>query len=355
MKLVRPIRVNDASLASSSVPEAAPAAYAGGTTYAIGNLASIATGTARDVYRSLQNANTGNAPASSPIWWVFVARTYATYAGGTTYALNDIVIDPVTHLTYQSLQAANTGRALAEPGSAWWIETGPTNRWAMFDERNATASEANRQMIWAVDVAGRADVIALLGIAGTTINITATVGATVVYNVDFDLNDYTGITDYWSYCFETRPYKRDLIVTNLPPYTGMRITVTLAGLSTVRVSNCLIGKARTLGGTNFGMRLGIDDFSKKAADDFGRPMLIPRDYARNGSFTLDVTGTSPAQCESKVDSLIQVLADYRATLVLWIGSTRYGASAIYGWYVSFEVEVQLANRAICTMSIKGIA
>lgn len=355
MKLVRPIRIDDTSLVSSSVPEAAPAAYAGGTSYALGSRVSIATGTARDVYESLQNANIGNAPASSPAWWSFVARTYVTYAAGTTYALNDIVIDPVTHLTYQSLQASNTGHALAELGSAWWLEIGPTNRWAMFDERNATATEASNKLVWAVDVVGRADVVALLGLTGTAVNITAKVGATELYNENFDLNDYTGISDYWAYCFEDRSYKRELIVTNLPPYSGMRITVTVTGGATVKVANCVIGKARILGDTAFGMRLGIDDFSKKGADDFGRAVLVKRDWARNGSFTLDVTGDSPAVCQSKVDSLIQVLADYRATLVLWIGSAHYGASAIYGWYASFDVEAQLARRAICTLSIKGIS
>ena len=355
MKLVRPIRIDDSVLASSSVPEVAPAAYNGATTYATGALVSVATGTARDVYRSLQNANTGNAPATSPLWWIFVARTYVTYAADVAYALNDIVIDPVTHLTYQSLQAANTGHALAEPGSAWWIETGPSNRWAMFDERNATATEANGQIVWAVDVAGRADVVALLGLVGVAVNITAMVGATEVYNQDFDLINYAGITDYWAYCFEARTYKRDLIATNLPPYSGMQITVTLTGPATVRVANCIVGKARTLGATAFGMRLGIDDFSKKGVDDFGRPTLIVRDSARRGFFTVYVSGESAAQCQGRVDSLIELLDDYRATVVLWIGSPRYGASAIYGWYESFEVEVELARQSICTLSIKGIS
>src|SRR6185436_13148020 len=105
MEIIRPAPINDSTLVSSSVPETTPAAYAGGTTYALGDTVSVFTGTAAVVYRSLQNANTGHTPASSPTWWQEIGTSYATYAGGTTYGLDDIVVS-ATHREYQSLQAS---------------------------------------------------------------------------------------------------------------------------------------------------------------------------------------------------------------------------------------------------------
>lgn len=354
MFFVPPIVVDDVTLVSTSVPEAAPAAYAGGSTYALGDRVSVATGTARDVYQSLQNANIGHTPASSPTWWMFVARTYVTYAGGSTYALDDIVIDPVAHITYLSLQNGNIGHSLTEAGSTWWQAIAPTNARAMFDGRMSTATIASGEIRWTVNVAGRVDWLELLDIQGTAVNVTAMVGATEVFNQDFDLADYTGIVDYWSYCFAVRRFKRDQSVI-LPPYSGMTITTTLTGGSTVKVSTCIIGQSIALGDTEYGMRLGINDFSKKAQDpDFGEDDLVVRDYARRGNFTIEISGSSPEEHQSKVDATIQTLADYRATKVLWVGSPRYGSSKIYGWWESFDVEVQFAKRSINTLSARGI-
>ena len=52
------------------------AAWLVGTTYAINN--EVRDGSV--VYRSLQNANTGNTPASSPAWWVVITPANATVA-----------------------------------------------------------------------------------------------------------------------------------------------------------------------------------------------------------------------------------------------------------------------------------
>ena len=71
-------------LISSSVPEVPPAAHVMGTTYAKDATASAgAVGGLITVWKSLQAANTGHTPASSPTWWLNI---------GTTYAVHDLVI-----------------------------------------------------------------------------------------------------------------------------------------------------------------------------------------------------------------------------------------------------------------------
>jgi hypothetical protein len=75
-------------------------------------------------YTSLNNGNVGNTPSTSPSQWQLSGQGLAgndrgVYAGATTYALNDVVTGPDGN-RYISLQAANTGHT---PGSSptWWF------------------------------------------------------------------------------------------------------------------------------------------------------------------------------------------------------------------------------------------
>ena len=63
---------------------------------------------------------------------------YAEWSVGTTYALGDRVILAATHRIYESLQASNTGNSPTALASAFWIDAGPTNRWAVFDTSVST-------------------------------------------------------------------------------------------------------------------------------------------------------------------------------------------------------------------------
>lgn len=119
MEIIRPAPVNDSTLVSSSVREAPPLAWDAGTTYALAEERAVFTGTAATVYRSLQASNTGNTPASSPLWWEDIGDTYAVYSGSTLYLEGDVVIQISDHHEYESLVGASLGTAtvtIASPG-----------------------------------------------------------------------------------------------------------------------------------------------------------------------------------------------------------------------------------------------
>ena len=75
MILIRPKEISGSVLDATNIVETAPAAYAGGTTYPIGDQVTVFTGTTAVLYESLQNSNTGNTPASSPLWWEPIGTT----------------------------------------------------------------------------------------------------------------------------------------------------------------------------------------------------------------------------------------------------------------------------------------
>ena len=78
MRFIRPISITAAMLTASNVPETEvdTPAYAAGTTYALDARVSVANGLNLIFYRSLQGANTGNSPSSSPIWWIEIGTGY---------------------------------------------------------------------------------------------------------------------------------------------------------------------------------------------------------------------------------------------------------------------------------------
>lgn len=179
MKFIRAATVNDAALASSNVVETPPAAYNSGTTYALAGTASIFSGpsnTLATVYESLQNANTNNAPASSPAWWRAIGTAYLAYNGATSYAELAVVTDTTKHRLMRSLVAANMGNPLTD--ATKWQDIGPSNRWAMLDDRTGTQTMRPMEVRDTFNLTGRIDTAAVLNVTASQISLAVWAGDT---------------------------------------------------------------------------------------------------------------------------------------------------------------------------------
>ena len=109
MRATLPVLITTAKLTSSTVAEPfAPSAYNSGTTYALGDIVSVAADFV--IYESLAASNIANTPKTSPLWWRKIGVTETAYSTGTTYALGDTC--SANHRVYESLQASNTNKPL---------------------------------------------------------------------------------------------------------------------------------------------------------------------------------------------------------------------------------------------------
>lgn len=120
------------------------------------------------------------------------AGTYPEYASTATYAAGDQVMDTArsgaTHHVYESIVSGNVGNALTD--SSKWLDIGPTNRFAMFDQKNGTATTDTAINV-SVAVTGRADGLALLGLDAQQVYVSMAVDATthtnlLTYSEQFD-------------------------------------------------------------------------------------------------------------------------------------------------------------------------
>lgn len=349
MRLVRPITMTDAQLTSSNVGETV-AAYSAGTVYGLGDQVSVASGTTLTIYESLISGNLARAPGSYPDWWRQVSTAYSAYSAGTTYALGARVqvIGADSHLVYESLQAGNLNHAPAT-SPTWWVEVGPTNAWAMFDQSNSSQTTRAESITVTIDAADRVDAVALMNISALSARLVITDAVDgVVYDQTVSLTSDSGITDYDEWFFEPVVRKSDYAFVDLPPYYQPTVTLTLedAG-NTVAIGACVLGLARTIGGTQYGASIGIQDYSVKTVDDFGVATVTQRAYAKRGTFALQVDA-------DYVDEVARLLASYRATPVVWIGSDDYGASILYGFYKDFSLTIAYPTISICNLEIEGL-
>lgn len=344
MKMIRGVTVTDSVLVSSNVVETAPAAYNGGTTYAAGDQVSVVTGTVAVVYESVQAGNVGHA-VSDTDWWAPQGTTYLAYNSGTTYAAGDVVIDG--HHEYESLQASNTGHALTDP--AWWLDLGNNNRWRMFDQLNSSVTSRPESIEVELDIPGRADSVALLGVLAATIRVTAATDVDgTFYDETFNMVSDSGITDWYAYFFEDIVRRGDLVVTDIPIYAYPTITVEINEPdANAEVGTMVVGQSFDIGEATYGAKLGIQDYSRKVVDEFGNYTLVVRTFSKRASFKTVIDNT-------KVDATYSTLAQYRSTPVVYVGADEFTASYIYGFYKDMSVEIAYTSKSYVNIEIEGL-
>jgi len=93
---------------------------------------------------------------------------YSLYASGTTYADGDHCI--YNHKLYESLQNANTGHT---PSSSptWWEDLGYDNRWQVFDGSVQSQSSQATTMTWIIDPGETADSVAIMNCDADSVRI----------------------------------------------------------------------------------------------------------------------------------------------------------------------------------------
>lgn len=267
------------------------------------------------------------------------------WSAGTTYGLGERTTQ--AHRIWESMQAVNLAHDPQTAGVAWWVDMGPTNRWAMFDGKLHTATTADALLT--IELApGRIDALALLQVEASVATVSMAVGAEEVYSRTVSLIDDSAITDWHLYFFEPVRPKDYLVLTDLPVFGEATTTIELSKLSgTVSCGMCVVGQQVDLGGTLSSPSVGINDYSQKSTDDFGNATLVQRSFSKRLSAKLIVDNP-------EVDRIVTALSAVRAIPVLWIGDEHYSALLIYGFYRDFEVDIAYKRFSYCTLNIEGM-
>ncbi len=121
----------------------------------------------------------------------------------TAYTVgNQVFYDPDDSLTYHEFEALTnqTGAVPAIGGTTDWLDLGPANARAMFDDRVGSQTLVDEELVVAVTPGAFFDTIALLNISAcSTINVLIKNGETTLYDEDFDTSGHA--EDWASYFF----------------------------------------------------------------------------------------------------------------------------------------------------------
>lgn len=278
---------------------------------------------------------------------------YAAWSAGTTYALGARVILTSTHAVYESLQASNLGKdPTANP--TWWIEVSPTNRWKAFDYSNSTqtvtAGGATPKISYTIRPGAAISSVAVLNVANATsllLKLTDPVYG-VVYSRTVDFTPLPRQANWWSWFFGQKVTPTQYVATDVPAYPNADLLVQLSGNSSLAVGVIMFGQQKNFGlGVSYGARVGIQDYSVKQTNEFGDTELLVRAFAKRANFSMLVE-------KGETDALQNFLADVRAVPCLWVGSTDYESTTLFGFYKNFDVLISYPQHSECELEIEGL-
>jgi hypothetical protein len=296
-----------------------------------------------------------NVPASEVALW----SDLTTYAKGEQV----LITDNDRPRIYASRVADNTDRyppdhleeTELDDGTelpAQWKDLGPTNRWAMFDTYISTATSQAETIEVTID-ASRCDSLALFGLYAAQVDIELTNDATetVVHTDSASLRQDSSAS--WSDYFFGDFDWRTTWVFKFPVYyeARLKITITANTGEDAQCGQCVIGRSRYIGESQWGPALGILDYSKKDMKENGTiEELLPGKYAARHSIDLSLdTGA--------VSKIFSMLSALRATPCVWAGNndaSNYEALTVFG--IFRDVQVVLPGPALsqCNLDIEGL-
>ena len=260
-----------------------------------------------------------------------------------SYGLGDKRIKD--HHIYESLAAANT----ADPTDATkWLDLGFTNRWRMFDNKVESLTTNPGTIVVTIRPGAVVNSLALFNLQGKSVTVSMVdPGEGEVYRKEISLVD-AGVTNWCDWFFEPIGIRTDVVVLDMPAYGSADIVLTIdAGPELAAVGHLVIGAVKQIGTALYGSSVGINDYSRKSTDDFGNTVVIKRSFSNRADFDI-------ALDTSEVTRVRRLLADLRATPVVWIGEESYEATILFGFYKDFQIVFSGPTVSDCSITVEGV-
>jgi hypothetical protein len=247
----------------------------------------------------------------------------------------------------------NTNYNIPVTNTDYWIDTGSTNKWKMFDTSVQSQTSSSNTIVTTLTTSGvYFNTIALLNVSAFSIRVVMNTVDGTVYDQTQILTSNTGIIDWYSYFFTPIDRQTNVLFEGLPLYGAATLTIVINNTGgTAMCGACILGLGRDISadklGVEHGARLGIQDYSIKERDAFGNYSIVERAFSNRADFTVYVEPT-------EVDGIQNLLSSVRARPTLYIGSGKYNSALVYGFYKDFSIEIAYPTYSICTIQLEGL-
>lgn len=284
--------------------------------------------------------------------------TNATWDAATTYAQGDRRYLASTHRVYEA--TGKTGNLNKDPSlpanqydaagvATYWIDAGPTNKFAMFDGVVSTKTQVTSPLVLTIKP-GYFNGFALFGIDAENIHVTVKTapGGTVIYDHNGPLEGSMP-ADYYEYCFDRFKPQTQFIVSGLDPYYDAEMTLTLSKASgTVGLGMLAIGDMRPLGVPLRGASVEPIDYSYISTDTFGNTTV----KKRNNATGLSISAKMDIE---DANTVLDTVKELLGTPVVVVGSavTMYEALTVFG-LVSARQQYDDYGMPTINITVKGL-
>lgn len=366
MKVIPPLEITNARLTSSTVPEVptSSGAWSSGTSYPAGSVVSRTT--TNSIYRALVSHSASSiTPESSiltsnPVWVEIGSNEWSagTYSPGQKVhrtTLNKVFICLVSTAAAPSLAPEN----LSSGGVFYWVEAGPSNRFAMFDYLRNTGTSAQEIIHVRITPGQRITDIGFVGLHNVaSIRVRADTSAS---DLDTDTNVAYDVTktltqretrSWFDYFFDKITYGASAIFEGIPLDTNIIVDIVITG-SNLICGGCVLGYAEYIGTVQRGATNDAINFSGVTRDNFGKATLVPRRSIPKTNQTLVIPATL-------VNTVRKVRDQLNATPALWVGlediegQYYFESLLIMGFYKTFSITLDNPIAANISLELEEI-
>lgn len=282
---------------------------------------------------------------------------YPVWTAGATFAAGDFCISTVTHRVYQSQVAGNTGkdptvaanRASVGTVPAYWIDWGATNRWAMFDDQGNTQTVADTAITVVLRPGGfNAVWFGGLDAEHLTVTVTDATGGNVIFT-DTSTLEASAPGDYDEYFWMPfRPLTR-FLGSGIDQYTNAELTVTLSrATGQVKCGMMTVGDLPVLGKTQRDVKVKPKSYGYVDTDDFGNTTIVPGKSAVDLDATTRIDLVDAAYVGALLRSVLTT-----PVVVIAAQSDEYNDLQTLG-LISGEIDYDQPTTCLLTTSTKGM-
>jgi hypothetical protein len=283
-----------------------------------------------------------------------VETEYPAWTSGATFANGAFCVSTTTHRVYQSQIDGNIGKDPTDPlnragSTVYWLDYGPTNRWAMFDNKVSTQT-ALPSPLTVVLRPGAFSASYLVGLDAETVSLTIrdAPGGNVIYTYSGSL-EASAPADYDEYFFDPFSPVTDLLLTGIGQYTAGEVTMTLAKASgTVKCGSFALGDIRELGHALADAEAEPVSFSYVDIDRWGNSTIVPGPKCTN----LAVSAVTESREQGRVaQAVVASLLDVAA---FWFCSDRQDTAGLRAFGLGSGKFSYRADRCNISITVKGL-
>lgn len=272
---------------------------------------------------------------------------YSTWVSGTSYAALARVI--YQHKIYERV-IAGAGTTTPDLDITNWLYVSYTNRWRMFDNVISNVSSRVGGITFTLTPSQSVDSLILLNVNASSVRVVMNDSvAGVVYDQTIILSGNEGITDYYSYFFNTIADKKTTVAfLDMPSYPTATITVTISsGSALAEVGEVVYGMKTIVGRTNYNTAIGIKSFSRKEVDEFGNVTVVKRRNSKYCEYDIDIDNY-------KLNEIQRFFSDIDSVPCVFIGNETMDELIVYGFYSEFKATIAFPTVSKCSLRVEGL-